>query len=70
LTEDLPHKTDLSNQDVSDMQRLEREMGVILLAWYKQPMQFAKLNDEQVEKLRKLEESLDTTIIAYKPPEK
>jgi hypothetical protein len=70
LTEDLPHKTDLSNRDISDMQRLEREMGVILLAWYKQPMQFAKLNDEQVEKLRKLEESLDTTIIAYQPSEK
>lgn len=52
------------------MQMLEREMGVILLAWYKQPMQFAKLDDEQVEKLRKLEESLDTTIIAYKPAEK
>jgi len=52
---------------LSEMQRLEREMGVILLAWYKQPIMFAKLNDAQVEELRKLERALDTTLIAYKP---
>jgi hypothetical protein len=52
---------------LSEMQRLEREMGVILLAWYKQPIMFAKLNDAQVEELRKLERTLDATLIAYKP---
>jgi len=52
---------------LSEMQRLEREMGVILLAWYKQPIMLAKLNDAQVEELRKLERALDTTLIAYKP---
>ncbi len=67
MCEDLPRNVELSEEHISEMQRLEREMGVILLAWYKQPMEFAKLNEEQVERLRKLESSLKTTVIAYKP---
>lgn len=51
------------------MQRLEREMGVILLAWYQQPAEHAKLSDAQIVKLQELEASLSVTIVAYKAPE-
>ena len=51
------------------MQRLEREMGVILLAWYQQPAECAKLSDAQIVKLQELEASLSVTIVAYKAPE-
>lgn len=64
-----PHIKEKSAACLSAMQKLEREMGVILLAWYKQPIRFAQLNDAQVEELRKLERTLDTTLIAYKPLE-
>jgi hypothetical protein len=49
------------------VQSLEREMGVVLLAWYRQPAEHAKLSDAQVKKLQELERSLETTVIAYKP---
>lgn len=62
-----PHIREKSDACLSEMHRLEREMGVIILAWYKQPIRFAQLNDDQVEELRKLERTLDTTLIAYKP---
>ena len=41
-------------------------MEVILLAWYRQPAEYAKLSDVQVKKLQELEKSLKATVIAYK----
>ena len=67
MTEERPKEGELSAEGVSRMQSLEREMGVILLAWYQQPAEFAKLSDVQVENLQDLERSLKTTVIAYKP---
>jgi hypothetical protein len=57
----------LSAEGLSEMQKLEHEMGVILLAWYQQPAEHAKLSDAQVRKLQELERSLDATIVAYQP---
>ncbi|MDW5563588.1 MAG: hypothetical protein SA339_10215 [Methanomassiliicoccus sp.] len=62
-----PRIKEKSAASLNEMQKLEREMGVILLAWYKQPIIFAKLDDAQVERLRELERTLDTTLIAYQP---
>lgn len=67
MNEERPKEGELSPEGVSRMQSLEREMGVILLAWYQQPAEYAKLSDTQVEKLQDLERSLKTTVIAYKP---
>jgi hypothetical protein len=67
MPEELPQNTELSAEAIGVMQKLEQEMGVILLAWYHQPSEFAKLNDAQLEQLQSLEKSLNTTIIAYKP---
>jgi hypothetical protein len=66
MSEERPKK-ELSAEGVSMMQSLEREMGVILLAWYQQPAEYAKLNEAQVKKLQELEEALKATVIAYKP---
>ena len=60
---------DLDEQSVGLMRKLEREMGVILLAWYQQPAEYAKLSDAQIVKLQELEASLSVTIVAYKAPE-
>lgn len=65
---EIPQTAKLDPESVGEMQKLEREMGVILLAWYQQPAEFAKLSDAQVDRLRELERSLKTTIVAYKAP--
>ena len=65
MTEERPKEGELSAEGVSRMQGLEREMGVILLAWYQQPAEYAKLSEAQVRKLQELEGALKTTVIAY-----
>lgn len=67
MSEEIPQIAKLDPESISEMQKLEHEMGVILLAWYQQPAELAKLNDAQIEQLQKLEKSLNTHIIAYKP---
>lgn len=67
MSEERPKVGELSAEGISRMQSLEREMGVILLAWYQQPAEHAKLSEAQVEKLQELERSLKATVIAYKP---
>jgi diketogulonate reductase-like aldo/keto reductase len=60
----LPQTAQLSVQNLSKIKELEKELGVVLIAY--QPMEYAELSDKQVKELQKVEKSTGATVIAYR----
>ncbi len=60
----LPDYAKLSKADVGKVQKLEKEIGIVLLAF--EPNQYAELSAEKLKKLKAAEKELGVTVIAYK----
>lgn len=54
----------VSDNDVKKIQGLEKELGVVLIAY--KPLEYAQLDDEQVRELQDVEKNIHATVIAYK----
>ncbi len=59
-----PQTAQLSVENLNRIKELEKEMGVILIAY--KPTEYADLDDRQVQDLQKLEKNLKATIIAFR----
>lgn len=59
----LPQTAQLSVENLSEIKKLEDEVGVVLIAH--KPTEFANLTDAQVKELQKVERNLKATVIAY-----
>jgi predicted xylose isomerase-like sugar epimerase len=57
---------DLTEEYVAKVQKLEEEMGTIILA-LQAVHPFAALSDEAVSKVRELEHELGVVMLAYQP---
>ena len=56
----------LTESQLRDIRELEGKMkGIVLVAYEKRP-QLAKLSNEQLKKLQKLEQELGVNLLAYK----
>lgn len=56
----------LNKDDLNKIQSLEKETGMILLA-YEKETPYAKLTDEQVQRIQQLEKEMGVVLLAYKP---
>ncbi len=60
----LPDFAKMSKDDVAKVQKLEKDLGVVLLAF--EPNQYAELSTDKLKKLKAAEKELGVTVIAYK----
>jgi len=60
----LPDFAKLAKSDVTKVQKLEKELGVVLLAFQEAP--YAELSSAKLKKLKDTEKELGVTVIAYK----
>ena len=58
------HSAHLDQAELENVQQLESELGVVLVAIEPDP-QPAKLNDDQLERIRTLEQKTGKTLLAY-----
>ena len=58
------HSAQLDQGTLDNVQQLERELGVVLVAIEPDP-QPAQLNDDQLERIRTLEQQTGKTLLAY-----
>jgi len=59
-----PQTAQLSVEDLNKVKELEKEIGVVLIAY--KPTEYASLDDEQVKELQGLEKNLKATVIAFR----
>jgi protein tyrosine phosphatase (PTP) superfamily phosphohydrolase (DUF442 family) len=59
----LPELADLSEAKIKKVKLLEKELGVVLIAF--KPLAFADLTAKQVKDLQKMEKEIGATVIAY-----
>jgi hypothetical protein len=60
----LPDFAALSKDDLAKVQKLEKELNIVLLGF--RPMQYARLPPDKLKKLQATEKELGVTIIAYR----
>ncbi|MDW5562405.1 MAG: hypothetical protein SA339_04190 [Methanomassiliicoccus sp.] len=59
-----PQTAQLSVTDLSKVKDLEKEIGVVLIAY--NPTEYANLDENQVKELQKLEKNLNATVVAFR----
>lgn len=59
-----PQTAQLSVGDLNKVKELEKEIGVVLIAY--KPTEYASLDNEQVKELQDLEKNLKATVIAFR----
>ncbi|CAB5090375.1 hypothetical protein D3OALGA1CA_873 [Olavius algarvensis associated proteobacterium Delta 3] len=61
---DLAYADYLTEENISEIQKLEEDTGTRILAYYTPPAP-ADLNDQQLENIRELEKKLCVRLVAY-----
>lgn len=59
-----PQTAQLSVNNLNRVKELEKELGVVLIAY--KPTEYAELDDKQVQELQKLEKNLKATVVAFR----
>ena len=52
----------LSDEEIKKLQDLEKELGVILVAYWS----YADFSEKDIVKLKRLEQDIESTILAFK----